>query len=112
MSVSETLRSTALQTAIFYSKGTLANICKLPSGSKTVLWIVIALNGAIFLVEILAGKRAGSQALQADALDFLGDSMTYGISLAVTGISRRTRAKAALFTGVSLATMGVGLNDL
>jgi len=74
---------------------------------KAVLWIVIALNAAMFIVEMLAGKLAGSQALQADALDFLGDAMTYGISLAVIGMSLRTRAKAALFKGASLAAMGL-----
>ena len=74
---------------------------------KAVLWIVIALNAAMFIVEMLAGKLAGSQALQADALDFLGDAMTYGISLAVIGMSLRTRAKAAWFKGASLAAMGL-----
>ncbi len=74
---------------------------------KAVLWIVILLNAGMFLVEILAGKLAGSQALQADALDFLGDAMTYGISLAVIGMSLRTRSMAALFKGASLAAMGI-----
>ena len=74
---------------------------------KAVLWIVILLNAGMFLVEILAGKLAGSQALQADALDFLGDAMTYGISLAVIGMSLRTRSIAALFKGASLAVMGL-----
>ncbi len=79
----------------------------LDSRYKAVLWVVIALNGAMFLIEILAGKLAGSQALQADALDFLGDAMTYGLSLAVIGMSLRTRAKAALIKGASLAAMGL-----
>ena len=74
---------------------------------KAVLWIVILLNAAMFIVEMLAGKLAGSQALQADALDFLGDAMTYGISLAVIGMSLRARAKAALLKGASLAAMGL-----
>ena len=52
---------------------------------KRLLWAVIAINAAMFLVEMTAGALAGSQALQADALDFLGDSLTYGISLAVIG---------------------------
>lgn len=71
------------------------------------LWIVIGLNAAMFAVEMIAGRLAGSQALQADALDFLGDAATYSISLAVIGASLATRAKAALFKGVSLALMGV-----
>jgi Co/Zn/Cd efflux system component len=74
---------------------------------KRVLWIVIGLNGAMFLIEMGAGQLAGSQALQADALDFLGDTITYGLSLAVIGASLRARATAALFKGLSLSAMGV-----
>jgi cation diffusion facilitator family transporter len=74
---------------------------------KRVLWIVIALNAAMFAVEIVAGQLAGSMALQADALDFLGDSLTYGITLAVLGMSLRVRAGAAMVKGVSLTAMGV-----
>jgi Co/Zn/Cd efflux system component len=54
----------------------------------------------------VAGHLARSQALQADALDFLGDTVTYGLSLAVIGATLRTRATAALFKGVSLSVMG------
>ena len=56
------------------------------------LWAVIAINAAMFLVEMGASAFAGSQALQADALDFLGDSLTYGMSLAVIGAAVRVRA--------------------
>ena len=73
---------------------------------KRVLWTVIAINAAMFVTEIVAGHLARSQALQADALDFLGDTVTYGLSLAVIGASLRTRATAALFKGVSLSLMG------
>ena len=74
---------------------------------KRVLWIVIAINAAMFVVEIAAGHIAGSQALQADALDFLGDTLTYGLSLAVIGRSVQTRSYAALFKGLSLTLMGL-----
>ncbi|MCB1505690.1 MAG: cation transporter [Hyphomicrobiaceae bacterium] len=74
---------------------------------KRVLWTVIAINGIMFLVEMAAGRLAGSQALQADALDFLGDTLTYGISLAVIGRSLATRANAALLKGLSLVAMGL-----
>jgi len=74
---------------------------------KAVLWSVIALNTAMFVVEMTAGRVAGSQALQADALDFLGDTLTYGISLAVIGASLKTRSTAALFKGISLTLMGL-----
>lgn len=74
---------------------------------KRVLWIVIFINAAMFTVEMSAGKFAGSQALQADALDFLGDAVTYGMSLAVIGMSLRVRSTAALLKGVSLLLMGL-----
>src|SRR5882757_2090066 len=72
---------------------------------KLVLWMVIGINGAMFLTEMIAGQLAGSQALKADALDFLADTITYGLSLAVIGASLRTRASAALLKGVSLSLM-------
>ncbi|WP_421981028.1 cation transporter [Roseibium sp.] len=71
------------------------------------LWLVIGLNAGMFVVEMAAGQAAGSKALQADALDFFGDAVTYGISLAVIGASLRTRALAALGKGVSLLLMGL-----
>ncbi|MCY6381120.1 cation transporter [Hoeflea prorocentri] len=74
---------------------------------KRRLWIVIILNATMFAVEIVAGQMAGSKALQADALDFLGDAMTYGISLAVIGSSIAVRTTAALTKGFSLLLMGL-----
>ncbi|MBB4305374.1 Co/Zn/Cd efflux system component [Rhodobium orientis] len=74
---------------------------------KRRLWIVIALNAGMFFVEMTAGQVARSQALQADALDFLGDALTYGLSLAVIGASVTWRTNAALAKGVSLSLMGL-----
>lgn len=74
---------------------------------KRRLWIVIALNATMFVVEMAAGHLAKSQALQADALDFLGDALTYGISLAVIGASVRARTNAALAKGISLLLVGL-----
>ena len=74
---------------------------------KRILWTVIAINGAMFFGEMAAGQLAGSQALKADALDFLADTVTYGLSLAVIGASLRTRATAALAKGVSLFLMAL-----
>ncbi|MCP5080685.1 MAG: cation transporter [Alphaproteobacteria bacterium] len=73
---------------------------------KRRLWAVIFLNASMFVVEMTAGHLAGSQALQADALDFFGDALTYGLSLAVIGAPIKTRAMAALAKGTSLALMG------
>ena len=74
---------------------------------KRVLWIVIVINAVMFILEMSAGKVAGSQALQADALDFLGDTLTYGLSLVVIGMSLKVRSTAALLKGLSLLLMGL-----
>ena len=79
----------------------------LSSAYKWRLWMVIAINAAMFAVEMIAGQTAQSQALKADALDFLGDALTYGLSLAVIGASLRVRATAALLKGISLMAMGL-----
>jgi Co/Zn/Cd efflux system component len=74
---------------------------------RRLLMIVIAINAVMFAVETYAGHVSNSKALQADALDFLGDTFTYGLSLAVIGQSLRVRSIAALFKGMSLTLMGL-----
>jgi len=73
---------------------------------RRALWAVIAINAAMFAVEVVAGLAAGSMALQADSLDFLADSATYGLSLWVIARPARWRANAALFKGASLGVLG------
>lgn len=77
------------------------------SAYRRVLWMVLAINAAMFLVEIGAGVLAGSASLQADALDFLGDAANYGISLAVVGMALRYRASAALAKGATMGLFGL-----
>lgn len=74
---------------------------------KRILLIVIAINAVMFLVEMFAGVKANSQALQADALDFLGDTLTYGISLWAIGKSLQLRSRVALLKGFSLLLMAI-----
>lgn len=74
---------------------------------RRVLWAALAINGVMFAVEIVAGFAAGSVALQADALDFLGDTATYAISLFVIGMSLRARALAALAKGSAMGLLGI-----
>lgn len=76
---------------------------------RRALWAVIAVNATMFAVEIGAGALSGSMALWADSLDFLGDSLTYGLSLWVIGRPPAWRARAAVLKGLSLAAMGLGV---
>ena len=79
--------------------------CQSACGSETakadprwrrVLWVALVVNAAMFAVEMIAGAAADSRALQADALDFLGDAANYALSLAVVGAALAWRARAAL----------------
>lgn len=54
---------------------------------RTALWIALFINLTLFIVEIVGGAYVHSSALWADALDFFGDAVNYGISLAVLGAS-------------------------
>ncbi len=74
---------------------------------RRILFVVIAINALMFLVEMPMGFIGQSQALKADALDFLGDTLTYTISLLVIGKSLSLRAKVAMLKGLSLAAMGL-----
>lgn len=77
-----------------------------PSYQRALI-AVIAINAVMFLVEMTAGLVSGSQALKADALDFAGDTATYGLSLFVIGASLKTRARASLIKGASLAAIAM-----
>lgn len=76
---------------------------------RRALWVALAVNAAMFLAEIIAGVAAGSASLQADAIDFLGDSANYAISLGVAGMALTWRARAALLKGWSLALLGAAV---
>lgn len=74
---------------------------------KHILWLIIALNATMFIVEMGGSWLGRSQALQADALDFLGDSLTYTLTLIAIGHSLKWRASAALVKGFTLLLMGI-----
>ena len=74
---------------------------------RRVLWAALAINLAMFGVEVLAGLAAGSVSLLADAVDFFGDAANYCVSLMVLGMAAAVRARAALFKGLCMAAFGV-----
>lgn len=76
---------------------------------RTILRAVVAINFAAFVVIAAGALVQGSAALAANALDFLADSATYGVSLWVIGRSIAVRTSAALFKGVSLAVVAVSV---
>ena len=74
---------------------------------KRALIAVIAINFSMFIVEVVAGVSAQSKALEADALDFLGDSLTYALRLWAIGKAVQLRTNVALIKGSSLCLMAM-----
>jgi len=74
---------------------------------SSTLKIVLAINAAMFVVELTAGLIGHSVSLVADSLDMMGDALVYGFSLYVVARDARMKAKAALFKG--LIMLGFGL---
>lgn len=62
---------------------------------RRILWLALVLNAAMFVVELAGSQRADSLSLMADAIDFAGDALNYGVSLAVLGAALVWRARAA-----------------
>ena len=71
-----------------------------------MLGAVLAINLTMFFVEAGAGWRAESMALQADALDFLGDSVNYAVALLVLARSLVWRARTAFAKGAVMLAFG------
>jgi Co/Zn/Cd efflux system component len=78
-----------------------------PPGYRKILWIALAVNAAMFFIEVGAGFTAGSMSLLADSLDFLGDAANYGISLWVLGMTLTMRARASMIKAWSMGLFGV-----
>ncbi|MCE5975217.1 hypothetical protein LZA78_17250 [Sinirhodobacter sp. WL0062] len=76
---------------------------------RRALWIVIALNVGYGVIEMVGGFLTGSQALKADALDFLGDGLITFLGVLAIGWSLLWRARSALVQGVFLAVLGMGV---
>jgi len=76
---------------------------------KRALWIVVLLNVGYGIIEIGGSILSGSQALQADSLDFIGDGLISFLGLIAVGWGLAARAKAALLQGIFLALLGFGV---
>jgi cation diffusion facilitator family transporter len=73
------------------------------------LWIVVILNLGFGLLEIVGGFVADSQALKADALDFIGDGSITLVGLLALGWTAQARARIALTQGLFLGALGIGV---
>lgn len=74
---------------------------------KRVLWIALILNFSMFIFENIQGVLSHSLSLRADAIDFLGDSANYFITLFVLSSAIRTRAKVSLIKAFFMFSFGI-----
>lgn len=79
---------------------------QLHSRQGATLKAVLALNAIMFVVELVAGLKAGSVSLLADSLDMLGDALVYGFSLWVIGRGLLWKARAATVKAGVMAAFG------
>ena len=76
---------------------------------KRMLQIVLAVNGAMFLVEVVAGLLGRSTALLGDSLDMLGDAVVYGLSLYALDRGAAWRARASVVKGAIMVLFGLAV---
>lgn len=76
---------------------------------RQLLWSVLAINFAFFIIEMATGLFSRSMGLVADSLDMLADSFVYGISLLAVGstvIRKKKIARIAGYFQIILAIVG------
>ena len=76
---------------------------------RRALWIVVILNVGFGVLELAGGFIAGSQALKADSLDFIGDGSMTLFGLIALGWTAVARSRVALVQGLFLASLGLGV---
>ncbi len=79
------------------------------SHQRKLLWIVLAINFAFFLIEMTTGLLSRSMGLVADSLDMLADAFVYGISIMAVGAAVAKKKRVARWAGyfqIVLAAMG------
>lgn len=73
-----------------------------------VLWILLAINAAMFVIELGAGLWARSVGLIADAMDMFADAAVYGVALYAVGRAARHKLAAARLAGVLQLVLALG----
>ena len=66
---------------------------------RRVLVTLLAINGTMFVAEIVVGILAQSSGVIADSLDMLADASVYGVGLYAVGKAARVKQRAAQWAG-------------
>ena len=76
---------------------------------RKTLVMLLAINGAMFVIELVVGWVAQSMGLIADSLDMLADAGVYTAALWAVGATTRRKTHAALASGVLQVALAVGV---
>lgn len=83
------------------------DIAKVKKSFKNALWIALILNFSMFIFENIQSLMSHSLSLRADAIDFLGDSANYFVTLFILNSAIKTRAKVSLLKAMFMFIFGV-----
>jgi Co/Zn/Cd efflux system component len=86
-----------------------SELTQLRERQAKVLYVVLAINGLMFLFEFIAGWVIGSTALLGDSLDMFGDTTVYALTLYTLHRSDRERAAASLVKGGFMLIFGIAV---
>ncbi|HOJ19326.1 MAG: cation transporter [Ignavibacteriales bacterium] len=107
--ISHKLERLSLGSKLIYSRESTPTLQKEHSAQRNILWTVLLINFAFFLIEVLTGWISGSMGLIADSLDMLADALVYGLSLIAVSAGLLFKKRVATLAGylqITLAFLG------
>lgn len=107
--IHQAITSLKLEEKLLHTEATDTTHFQQDDRQRTTLWLVLAINAALFVIEMSTGIVSKSMGLVADSLDMLADAFVYGISLLAVGGSIGKKKKTAMIAGylqILLAIMG------
>lgn len=73
------------------------------------LWVLLAINGLMFVFEMVMGLIAQSAGLIADSLDMFADAAVYGLALYAVGHGVKMQVRAAHVAGILQLILALGV---
>jgi len=73
-----------------------------------ILWILLVINAAMFVIEMVAGWLGNSAGLLADGADMFADAAVYGVALYAVGKGAKHKLSAAKLSGLLQLVLATG----
>lgn len=108
--ISNSIKELKLNETLISSEETDTIITESTRNESKLLWTVLIINFAFFIIEMSTGLISKSMGLVADSLDMLADSFVYGLSLIAVGgtvLKKKRIAKYAGYFQITLAIIGI-----